>query len=116
MVAFPQLIEYITDRIDLLVDCDGNARLVDISEGMRREWTAKVALPALHAAWAALVKSGFPALAAGDRTLIAHRADGRKEGGKIAAPETFATLDGLATQIMDDAPDAVVTNIVRIAS
>ena len=42
MVAFPQLLEYTTTRIDLMVDCDGNARLV---EGMTavREWTAKCA-------------------------------------------------------------------------
>lgn len=116
MVAFPQLLEYVTPQTDLMIDCDGNARLVDVHAGVRREWTAKVALPALHAAWAALVKAGFPALAAGDRTLIAHRADGRKEGGNVATPETFATLDALAQQIVDDKADAVVTNIIRITA
>jgi hypothetical protein len=116
MVAFPQLLEYATDRIHVLVDCDGNARLVETGSGVRREWTAKVALPHLHAAWAALVQSGFPALPAGDRTLIAFRADGRREGGKIAAPQMFTTLDALIDQIIDDKADAVVTNIVRITS
>lgn len=116
MVAFPQLLEYVTPSADLLVDCDGNARLVETGTAVRREWTAKVALPHLHAAWAALAKSGFPALPASDRTLIAYRADGRKEGGKVAAPEMFATLDALVGQIVDEKADAVVTNIVRITN
>jgi hypothetical protein len=116
MIAFPQLLEYVTDRIDLLVDCDGNARLVETGTGVRREWTAKVALPHLHAAWTALETSGFPAVPAGDRTLIAHRADGRREGGKVTATAMFAVLDALIGQIVDDKADAVVTNIVRITS
>jgi hypothetical protein len=113
MVAFPQLLEYTTTRIDLMVDCDGNARLVDVHDGARREWTAKVQLARLHAAWASLEQSGFTSLPASEHVVIAHRADGRKErgGGSVDA---LAILDGLAAQIIHDQSDAVVTNIVRI--
>jgi hypothetical protein len=124
-------------RTELVVDATGSAQLVHKHVGLARTWTGQVDVPTLHAAWAALVRGGFPEIprhpipgGSAMRTIVAHAADGSSRSCHIAwhaklpgFTEAFPILDSIVRQLSEDTVQAtpntlppVVTNIVRLTN
>jgi len=121
-------------RTELAIEADGSATLVHKRMGQTKRWTAKVDAATLAAAWAALVKGGWPTVpqhpipgGSAMRTLIAHTAEGTQRGDVAwngaknldGYNEAFPILDSIVRQISQDTVKAtpntlppVVTDIV----
>jgi hypothetical protein len=126
-------------RSDLAIATDGSARLEHTARGgAKRAWTGRVAASALDRLWAALGRSGFPAVpqhpipgGATMRVLTIEPGGGAKQGAYVewsaaaklpGYDEAFALLDAVehllsgrsVARVKSVADDAVVTDVTPV--